>query len=249
SIYSKENPTGEIRIDIAHPIGKPGRGHRPIVVKFADRSSVEKIFKYVHHLKGSDIRVARQLHREMQLKRDAQYSTFKDLKSSAANPKAVKLVQDKLYTSAGLVPPNFSKSPLEMPNRVHANAHLDASPGQPCDGFIATTVSVDSIENAEVALAKLRSTKSTGVSPYAYRLTVNDQVLTGHDDDGLFGSSSELSGLLEQGELENVLIMAHKPGARAQPLNSKNTPSLVNAVKSALAASFLMDTAILETIG
>ncbi|CAH1801708.1 unnamed protein product [Owenia fusiformis] len=117
------------------------------------------------------------------------------------------------------------------------------------DGFQAHVLSADSLPLANDAIATITGCLTKGVTPYAYRVKDGDSVLSGHSDGGMFGASKELCGILEQAEIENALLVVHKPGDRMLGLNSRNNPSLLKAAKSALANSFLMDKAIQDTVG
>ena len=55
NIYSKDNITGEIRIDIVHRLGKKkptSTFSRPIVVKFVTHKGKQMVLKHAKNLKG-----------------------------------------------------------------------------------------------------------------------------------------------------------------------------------------------------
>ena len=75
-IYSTGNITGEVRIDVAHRIGKLGPNPRPIVAKFVTRQGKEYVMKHTKNLRGKKYSVSEQMPSKMKECRLAQTDTL-----------------------------------------------------------------------------------------------------------------------------------------------------------------------------
>ena len=79
-IYSPQNISGEVRIDVAHRVSKTGPNPRPIVTKFVTRHDKETVLKQAKNLRGKKYFVSEQLPSKMKECRLAQNDTLKQLR-------------------------------------------------------------------------------------------------------------------------------------------------------------------------
>ena len=110
-VCTDENPTGFIRLDVAHRISKyQPNSRRPIVAKFDNRNSRDAIFEYVRNLKDTEFSVNEQYPNEIRARQFAQMSKVKHAKEE--NKKA-KFRGDKLFVNGFYSDPEFCNYPLD----------------------------------------------------------------------------------------------------------------------------------------
>ena len=100
NIYSRDNIAGEIRIDIAHRLGKKRpmtTFSRPMVVKFVTRKGKEMVLKHAKNLKGKQQYVTDQLPAEMRERRMAQSQQMKELRRENPDKTTNKITFCKRY--------------------------------------------------------------------------------------------------------------------------------------------------------
>ena len=116
-IYSQQNVSGEIRIDVAHRIGKRNANSfkpRALVVKFVTRKGKEFVLKHASNLKGKHFTVSNQMPAEMRERRSAQTDAMKNLRKEHPDRASHKihLMKDKLLHNGKVVEPPFERNKL-----------------------------------------------------------------------------------------------------------------------------------------
>ena len=122
-IYSRENLSGEIRIDVAHRLGKKSvhvGKPRPIVVKFVTRKGRDTVMKYVRNLRGKKCSVSEQLPPNMRERKMAQIGKMRELRKDNPDKSEHKIhfSRDKLLHNGVLVETTFEQNTLPKLNTI-----------------------------------------------------------------------------------------------------------------------------------
>ena len=113
--YSRQNPTGEIRVDIAHRIGKKSNKPRAIVTRFVTQCGRDMVLKKGHLLKGSPYGLSEQLPSDTRQRRTAQIPTLTALRREAREKNSqdnIKLIKDKMIINNKVQSEVFEKNPI-----------------------------------------------------------------------------------------------------------------------------------------
>ena len=216
-IYSKENVTGEIRIDIAHRLGKKNsrQTSRPIVVKFLTRKGKEMVLRHGKNLKGLRYFVSEQMPSTMRERRSAQNDRFKELRQNNPdrNSNKIHFVKDQLLHNGKVVPSSFEHNvlpdipviPLDYDELCHSEPiSLNGSTFQ---GHAINVQTVEDAVSARNALFQNTAIAAAEHIVYAYRIDTHDGIFEmGNSDDGECRGSEILVRLLECEERDNIFL-------------------------------------------
>ena len=215
-IYSKTNPTGDIRVDIARRIGKPGNKLRPLHVEFCDKSSKLCMYKFVKNLKDTKYSVSDQFSTETREKRLAQLPRLKEYRKSLGDRAKVILSGDKLYIDGSLVDPKFEVncvSPNVGQNLVPLSSEIFSFTEQSADDrgnvFKAYACEITSQADANLAHSSLfQSTEFAAATHrvYAYKYDSDSDVCYGYSDDGEFSAGSQIMAVLNKKKINNYFV-------------------------------------------
>ena len=214
-IYSAENLTGEVRIDVAHRIGRFTPKGRPVVVKFVTRQGKEYVMKHAKNLKGKKFSVSEQLPSKMKERRQAQTDTLKQLRQSHPDKKShnIRFMKDKLMINHQEVTPAFEKNPLPIiqvfPWHYDKLAHSEEIRfnGSVFQGHAASVHSIEDAVRAKDALLQDLQVASADHLMYAYHIDNEDGVFaSGNSDDGEIKGSEIIVNYLQENKLENVFV-------------------------------------------
>ena len=115
-IFSCENPSANIRIDVAHRIGVKGNKPRPVVVSFTTRRGRDVVLSCARHLQSTPYSISEQLPKMMRERRTAQIpfltSVRKEARETGSNAKAI-LSKDKLFINGTRKTDSFESNPLK----------------------------------------------------------------------------------------------------------------------------------------
>ena len=218
NIYSQENISGEIRIDVAHRLGKKNSSSetpRPVVVSFVTRKGREMVLKNAKNLKGKPQYVTEQLPSGMRERRLAQRDRMKELRTN--NPDRIQhkihFVRDILLHNGKRVDAQFDYNvlppldvvPYEYNNLYHTEpVQLDGSTFQ---GHVKSVSSVEDAVMARNALFQSDAIATAEHIMYAYRIDNEDGIfVTGNSDDGEWNGSSILVDLLDNLKMDNIFL-------------------------------------------
>ena len=216
-LHSPSNPAAPVQVDIAHRMGMAKKKIRPIVVKLVLRRGKDIILSHAKNLKGTKISICEHLPSEMRERRDAQFSTFKSFKEEHRNNTNVKvrLTRDKLFVNNSLIPDGFEEKPLSI---IHSQlpSHFKYTEMNHTDVieysqsyFQGHSQKINSISEAYAAHSALFQDSHVASAhhiSYAYTITTDKGITSGHSDDGEIGAGKILKMILEQNSIENVLI-------------------------------------------
>ena len=235
NVYSKDNITGEIRIDIAHQLGKKKPTNtfsRPIVVKFVTRKEKEMVLKHAKNLKGKQQYVSEQLPAEMRERRVAQNQHMMELRRDNPDRSANKIhfVKDILMHNGQAVDAQFEYNTLPKMNVVlfeyealHHSEPIQIR-GSIFQGHVKFIHSLEDAVKSRDALFQDESVASAEHIMYAYRIDTEDGIFeTGNSDDGECNISKVLVKLLDNLKVENVFLAVSRihqgPNLGKQRLN------------------------------
>ena len=115
-LFSKTNPGGEVRVDIAHRIGQRGPKPRPVVVAFVTQHTRNTVLDHGKFLKSSPFCISEQLPAVVHERRNAQVPLLKEMHNEARqndSKQNIKLVKDKLLIDSKVKCDVFESKPLE----------------------------------------------------------------------------------------------------------------------------------------
>ena len=118
-LFSKKNPSGEIRVDISHHIGQKGRGDgkpRPVIVKFLTQRGRDLVLSYAKALKTIPFPVSKQIPPSAREKLSAQIPLMTEMRERAKQEKSdvnIRLVRDKLIANSKVTIEKFEKTPID----------------------------------------------------------------------------------------------------------------------------------------
>ena len=219
SVFSKKNPSGEIRIDSIQRLGKPTTDptkHRPILVKFLTGIGKDLVYNgyTLAKLRSSQslIRIAEQFIPEIREKRTAQRPLFIEYKKHYSNtPTKVNLVQDQILINkipnTSLFAENSlpTNTPLILPYDTMTHSKPITQKDSKFQGHI---VRVNSIEQAAAARNSIfqKFTNEHHIT-YAYTINSKDKPITrGHNDDLETGGSKVLNKYINEELISNVFL-------------------------------------------
>ena len=215
NIYSPQNTSGEIRIDIAHRVGKPAANRtRPIVVSFVTRKGRDMVLRQSSKLKRTAWGVGEQLPASMRERRSALVKKMSEIKKE--NPSAnIKVTRDKMYTDKKETPSLFENNTLpvpslEMPVRKYkdlSHTRVKVIKGSSFQGHAASIHSVEEAALAREALFQDPNVSTASSIMYAYRLLDhNHQVVRGYSDDREWLGGQTLDHLLDELKQDGVFV-------------------------------------------
>ena len=227
-LFSKKNPSGEIRVDISHRIGQKGRGDgkpRPIIVKFLSHRGRDIVLSYAKALKATPFAVSEQIPPSAREKRSAQIPVMIEMRERAKQEKSdvnIRLVRDKLIVNSKVTTENLEKNPIDYTTSTgqpisYANMQHSMTTTTKGSIFQGHYYPIHSEGEAVQSLRALLQNDLTSKSDhiiYAYNYGGEDgQIVTGHCDDGEWGASSILCELLKQRNISNaILVVTRKYG-------------------------------------
>ena len=111
-LFSKTNPGGEVRVDIAHRIGQQGPKPRPFVIAFVTQHARNIVLAHGKFLKNSSpFSISEQLPAVVCERRNAQVPLLKEMQNYSKQN--IKLVKDKLIIDSKVKRDVFESKPLE----------------------------------------------------------------------------------------------------------------------------------------
>ena len=133
-LFSPTNPLGDIRIDVAHWIGKRNAKPRPLLVRFMSHRSRDIVLSFSKNLRQSPLAISEHLPHTVKEKRAAQVPMLIKLREEAkaqGTDTRVKLVADKLMVNSVINMEAFEKNrldsslsvgpPISLDNMAHSN--------------------------------------------------------------------------------------------------------------------------------
>lgn len=217
NIYSKENPTGEVRIDVAHRMGKKmasSTKHRPIVVKFVTRKGKQYVMKHARNLRGQQYGVSEQLPPQMRERKSAQYEEMKQLRQSNSElGHKIHFVKDKLMHNNQVVQNKFEQNKLPsmkvVPQDYNALFHSEPieEQGSIFQGHAMMVHSIDDAVRARDALFQDVSVAKAEHIMYAYHIETEEGVVeSGNSDDQEYKGSDILVRYIQDKKLDNIFV-------------------------------------------
>ena len=217
-IYSQDNISGEIRIDIAHRIGKKNQSttsRRPVVVKFVTRKGRDMVLKHAKNLKGKRQYVSEQLPGQMRERRMAQNDVMKQLRKDYPDSKSnrIHFVKDVLIHNGKSIDAHFEYNVLPQLDvtpfkyeSVHHSEPIQVN-GSTFQGHAKQVSSVEDAVKTRNALFQDEVVAASHHIMYAYRIDTDDGIfVTGNSDDGECMGSDILVKLLDKLKMDNVFL-------------------------------------------
>ena len=217
-IYSHQNIPGEIRIDVAHRVGKKGTNPnkpRPIVVKFVTRKGRDDVIKHARNLAIKRYNVSEQLPALMRERKLAQMDKMKELHKDNPNRAAhnIRFVKDTLLHNGDVVESGFEQNKLPNLNIISMDYEtlLHSEPTSIQGSvFQRHALNVHSIEDAvrdKDALFQDTGVASVDHIIYAYRIDSEEGILeTGNFDDGECGGSEIFVKCIQSRKMDNIFV-------------------------------------------
>ena len=115
--FSKNNFSGEIRVDIAHRIGQRKVKPRPLVVSFVTRRGRDIILSHAQNLKSTPYAVTEQHPPSVRERRTAQIPSLIKLRNEAkadGKESNIRLIKDKLIVDSKVNSESFHKNPIDF---------------------------------------------------------------------------------------------------------------------------------------
>ena len=223
-LYSHDNIIGEIRIDIAHRIGKlttyastasqKTKTTRPIVVKFLSRAGKDIVMSHRSNLKDKKFKVSDQLPNSMRERRIAQIPSLIELRKIKDNK--VTLNKDVLVCNSKVVQPKFSQNPLQPCRDLSKTVSFEQlehthSVSENKSVFQAHCKITNSLTDASAARDSLLQSQAVAQRDhliYAYRIKDKDSemIIEGNSDDGEWNASIILANLLRKRDCTGVFL-------------------------------------------
>ena len=226
-LYSRLNPTGDIRIDIAHRTGQKQSRPRPLIVKFMSHNARNITLSYAKNLKQSPYAISEQFPPSVREKRLAQVPELIRMRNQAKAAKdnsRITLIGDKLTVNSEVNKDVLEKNPLDtiisvsepIPfDNIHHSSQFRAS-GSVFQGHAYNIHTLGQAVQALKAMSQDEYCVKSDHIMYAYNVMDSDgQLKTGKCDDGEWKGSSILSDLLKEKKVSNViLIVTRKFGGK-----------------------------------
>ena len=217
-IYSHGNLIGEVRIDVAHRVGKKSAASvrdRPIVAKFLTRKGKDYVLKHAQNLAGKRYGVSEQLPPEMRERKLAQMGQMKELRKQNIGKSSQKIhfVKDKLMHNGKVIPSNFEQNKLpslkSIPQDYNALFHSEpvTVEGSTFQGHAMTVHSVEDAVRARDALFQDPAVASADHLMYAYHIDVGEGIFeSGNSDDREYKGSDVLVKFIQNQDIENIFV-------------------------------------------
>ena len=219
-IFTPQNAGGEIKIDVAHRIGKKGAKARPIVVGFSDRRGRDLALKQIRQSKvNTDIKVSEQYPSEIKEKRAAQIPCMLKYRQSYKDTNTrVSLIKDQLLVGNQIIEPDFEKNKLQstpctIPKPYDDITHttIIQEKGSTFQGHaVKISTLKEACQSRDALFQSLSVTRSHHLI-YAY--SVQDEsglAITGNNDDGEIAASKILQSLIQEQGLTNVFLAVNR---------------------------------------
>ena len=218
-IYSRQNPTGEIRVDIAHRIGKKSNKPRAIVTRFVTQCGRDMVLKKGHLLKGSPFGLSEQLPSDTRQRRTAQIPTLTALRREAREKNSqdnIKLIKDKMIINNKVQSEVFEKNPLNVTmsvgETINYNMMLHSSVtmvnGSTFQGHYYPIHSGEEAHQALRAIFQNRMLAQSHHAVYGYNyLDINGDKVSGFSDDGEWQAGVILKDLLDKSDNPNGILI------------------------------------------
>ena len=214
-LYSTLNPTGDIRINIAHRTGQKQSRPRLLIVKLMSHSARNMTLLYAKHLKQSPYAISEQFPPSVREKRWAQIPELIRMRNqakAARDNSRIKLIGDKLTVNSEVNKDVLEKNPLDtiisasepIPfDNIHHSTPIRAK----ASVFQGHAYQIHTLGEAVQAL-KAMSQNDDCYIMYACNVTDSDgQVKTSKCDDGEWKGSSILPDLLKEKDVSDVILI------------------------------------------
>lgn len=220
-IFSKEIPSGEIRISDVYRQGRFQREKpRPIVVKFLTKIGRDIVYSKIYRDKlkevHKDIRIADHFTPETREKRSALIDTMKDIRDDKAYAgKKVVMAKDKiLIEGKPLKDEVFEKHPLPDFSPLTTDYFSMKHTDELCykDSFFqGHKISASNRFQAAAARNAIFSIPYLATAQhvmYAYKFTSpdNKKIFTGYSDDGEYTSGGIIMDMIEESKKDNICV-------------------------------------------
>ena len=224
-LFSRDNPSAPVRIDISHRIGQKGGKPRPVVVSFVTQQGKDLVLSHSKSLKSTPFAISEQLPPSVHERRTAQISKMIKLRQEAkdsSSSDSIKLVKDKLIVNNKVNTQAFESNPIKFSTPTDDVLSFDAIQHS------ARTKVKNSIfqghfspvHTQKEAIKVLRALHQNEVVAdsdhviYAYRyIDLDGEQIEGYSDDGEWTASALLMDLLKtNGINEAILVVTRKFG-------------------------------------
>ena len=218
-IFSRHNPSGEVRIDIAVRIGRYKEDKtRPVLVTFQSKSGRDIVYSKPHTSKLKDdvkVRVSEHFPTIIKERRQTQIAHLKQLRDSHSETNnKISLNKDKILIN-GIEKDTyaFQRNTLSSTTPISINFDkLEHSKEitEKRSTFQAHSLKVQTLQQASAAKNAIYQNPELATAThiiYAYRIgDSRENMETGFSDDDEVGGGSILMELLEKNKLSNVFI-------------------------------------------
>ena len=217
--FSKNNLSGEVRVDIAHRIGQRKAKPRPLVVSFVTRRGRDIILSQAKNLKSTPYAVTEQLPPSVRERRTAQIPSLIKLRNEAkadGKKRDIRLIKDKLIVDSKVNSDSFHKSPIDFTLPVQDSVDIAnlthstvlSEKGSLFQGHIYPIHSLDQGSQALRAIMQDPVFAKSDHILYAYEYVDGDgQLASGYYDDGEWTGSQILSEVLRQRNVNNAILI------------------------------------------
>ena len=220
-VFTPDNPSGEIRIDTIHRVGKFARGkERPIVVKFLTQFGRDQLMSKNHldELRKSSrnkVRISEQFPPEIKERRSSQIEKLKALREEHKDTNMkITLIKDKISVNKTILPDTLferSSLPSSSPISIHYNKMTHSNPLEENGStFMAHKAQVSSKSEATAARNAIFQNPELAKSShiiYAYKITSPlGQTESGFSDDGENNAGKLLLDMIDDRKISNVFL-------------------------------------------
>lgn len=226
-MFSRENPCGPVRIDIAHRMGRKGSKPRPLVVAFVTQQGKDIVLSHSRKLRSTPFALSEQLPSSVRERRMAQVPTMTKLRQEAKDsdsPASIKLVKDKLIVNDEVSTQVFESNPIKFTTPTEDVLAYDAIQHSARTNvknsiFQGHFSAVHTQKEAVKVLRALHQNEVVADSDhviYAYRYTdLDGEDIEGYSDDGEWTASKLLMDILKMNEIhEAILVVTRKFGGK-----------------------------------